>query len=212
MNLDARGGTFTSLGRDQNFNYHIDSRSHHAPTTINIAINAGSASVSSLQHLAQTIAIASSGSPVETTKSSHQQAMIAADHGSGLIVSIVKLLVNRTESSDAYRGLKQYLELLNHTILMTRLALQTFEYTPLGCHLAITIKSTVIGCQNDLQELSDKLFEYRDVLSLTGIRDLWGHILPGGAEGNELAPIKTKLLMHQSVLEDFLASLNSYAH
>lgn len=210
MNVDARGGTFSSLGRDQNFNYHIDSRSHHAPTTINIAIHTGSASGSSLQNFVQTLANASNGSPIETTKSSHQQAMMAADHASGLIVAIVQLIVNRTESSDTYRGLKQSLELLNHAILMARLALQTFEYTPLGRHLAITIKPTVIDCRNDLQELSDKLYEYREGLSFTGIRDLWGHVLSSGAEGNELASVKSKLLTHQGVLGEFLAALNSY--
>lgn len=79
--------------------------------------------------------------------------MIAAENVSGLIISIVHFLVNRTE----YRGMKCFLELLNHTILMTRLALHIVEYTPISLNFVMMIEPTILGCRDDLQGLFDKL-------------------------------------------------------
>lgn len=210
MGIDARGATFTSIGRDQNLNYHLDSSSHHATTTINIAIDAGSASESSLQNLVRTIASASNGSHIATTQSCHQQTIAAADKASGLIVSIVHLLMNRTEFSGICRDLKRSLGLLNHTILMTRQALQTFEYTPFGRNLARTIKPAIIDCRVGLQYLFDKLEGCRKCLSVTVIRYLWNRVVWSGLDEQEISLIKRTIATHQVVLAEFLAALNSY--
>lgn len=139
----------------------------------------------------------------------HQQATIAAESASGLIIAIVQLLINRRESSDIYGDMKQFLELLNHTILMARLALQTFEYTSLGRSLARLIVPTIAGCHSNLQDLLDLLDHYREGLSYTSVRDLWSRVLWSGSEIQEIFIIKQKLSMDQIVIREFLAALTS---
>lgn len=203
-NVDARGSTINNVGRDQNY------------CTINIAIHANSTSEIPLQHIIQNVAgaanataSASNGGFQIQMQNFHQQAMIVAEDASGLIVSIVQLLVNRTDSSDTYRDTKQFLELLNHTILMSRLALQTFEYTSLGRNLAKAILPTIAGCRTDLQELLHLLDNYREGLSYTSVRELWSRVLWSGSDIQEILIIKQKLSTHQISLREFLAALNS---
>lgn len=93
---------------------------------------------------------------------------------------------------------------------MTRQALQTFEYTPIGRNLATTVKPKVLGCHKDLQHLFDRLDNYREGLSFTGIRNLWSRVLWTALDGRELSLIKDKLAKHQTALREFLAALNSY--
>lgn len=212
-NVDARGSTSYNIVRDQN-HYH---NTYNVGAQIHIAITAGSISDAALQQsIHQTVArasnaVASTAGPLPApTQSSHQQAMLAADVASSLIISIVRLLVNRTESLDAYRSMKKFLMLLNHAILMTRYALQTFEYTPSGCNLASTIEPTIIGCRDHLQELLDMVHDYREGLSFTSVRDLWSRVLWSGSVVQELSLIQEKLSMNQAAFAEFLAALNSY--
>lgn len=205
-NIDARGNIITNIGRDQNYN---------TSNTFNIAIHTGSISRASLQQIIQTVASASNVAAPSSRlrvqiQSTHQQAMVAADDASGLIVAIVHLLVNRAETSDAYRDLKRFLGLFNHTILMTRLALQTFEYTPLGPNLANAIKPEILGSLENLRYLFDKLDDYRERLNLSSVRDLWSRVLWSGSEFQELYSIRDKLYQHQVALREFLAAVNSY--
>lgn len=191
-----------------------DSRTYHATTINIITIGAGTAAEPSVHRILQIVAgpsnTAASDGAHGPLQSCHQQAIDAADNASGLIVSIVHLLVNRTESLDTYRDLKRSLVLLNHTILMTRLALQTFEYTPLGLNLARTIKPAILDCRIDLQELFDRLEHCREGLNATGIRHLWSRVLWSGLPEKELSFLKDKLGLHQVMLREFLATLNSY--
>lgn len=118
--------------------------------------------------------------------------------------------MNRTESSDAYRDTKQFLELLNHTLLMTRLALQTFEHTPLGRNLANALKPAILGSRENLQELFDKLEDYRERLRFWSVRDLWSRVLWAGGEVQELSLMQEKLSMRQTAIREFLAALKSF--
>ena len=136
-----------------------------------------------------------------------QQMIAAADDTSGLIVSVVHLLTNRPNS---YGDLKLCLMLLNRSMIMSRLALQIFEYTPLAPNLVRTIKPAILDCRVVLQELLDKLEASREGSSTTGIRHLWGRVLWGGFDNQELCLIKGRLGMHQAALMEFLAALNSY--
>lgn len=195
--VDARGSTTNNIGRDQNY-------------TINIAIAPRSVLDVPLHHIIQNVA---GGFQIQT-QNFHQQAITAADDASGLIISIVQLLVNRTDSSSdtSYRDVKQFLELLNHTILMTRLALQTFEYTYLGRNLAKTIGPTIVDCLTKLQELLGVFNKYREGLGYTSVRDMWSRVIWSGSGIQEILLIKQQLLMHQTSLREFLAAINSCVH
>ena len=99
----------------------------------------------------------------------HQQTIKEGDETSSLIISIVQLLVNCAESSDAYLSMKRSIQLLHHTILMTRRALQIFEPTPLGRNLASALVPVMLCCREDLQRLFDELDDYRERLRSTGV-------------------------------------------
>lgn len=208
--VDARGGIVTNIGRDQNYNII---------NTFNIAIHTGSISQASIHQIIQTVA----GAPNVSTsnirlqvqmqmQSLQEQAVTAADRASGLIVSIVHLLVNRVETSDAYRDWKRFLELLNYTILMTRMVVQIFEHAPLGHNLANTIIPELFGCSEDLQYLFDKLDDYKERLTEFSVRHLWSRVLWNGSEFQELSIIKEKLYKHQLALKEFLVAVNSCVH
>ena len=191
----------TIIGGNQNQTYHA--------TTINIIIiGADSDPVAkpSVHHILQAVAGPSNKAPSDTARCPLQcwqeQAIAAADDASGLIVSIIRLLASRTESYGCYRDLKLSLEQLNHTILMSRLALQIFGHTPLGRSFACTIKPAILDCRTVLQELFDKLEGY---LNLTCIQYLW-RVLWSGFDDQELCLIKETLGKQQVALREFLIS------
>ena len=198
--------TFTTIGGDQ-----IDSRSY----TIHIHT---SPSRTSLPHLIQSVANASNlagasdGLPVQI-QSHHQQAMVASDSAFALIISIVQLLrVNHTDPSDSdgtFRDIERALKLLYDTISATRVALQLFEFTPLGRNFSTTIKLTVLDCCENLRKMLDQLENYRNGLNYT---TLWSSILWSGHEFDELYAINNKLSETQVELKKFLAAINSYVH
>lgn len=196
---DIQGSQFnrtieTTIGGNQNH------------TTVNITIGANSVAEPSLHHSLQGARPsneAASDTACGTPQSWQQQVIAAADGTSGLTAAVVHLLANRTESSD----LKRVLELLNHTIVMIRLALQLFEHTPLGGNLARTIKPAILNCRASLQDLFDKLEGYREGISVTGIWLLWSRVIWGEFDNQEL---KEKLEMHQVSLMGFIAALDSY--
>ena len=140
----------TSVGGNQNQTYHA------ATINFNFVAMASAHSVADLpvHHVLQAVAGPSNRASSDATHPPHQllkqQAIAAADDASGLIVSIVGLLMNHTESLGSYRDLKLSLEQLDRTIVISRLALQILE--PCGCNLA----RAIIDCHVALQELFRK--------------------------------------------------------
>ena len=198
--------TFTTIGGDQ-----VDSRSY----TIHIH---ASTSGTSLPHLIQTAVNSSNlvggsdGLPVQI-QNHHQQAMVATDNALALIISIVHLLrVNHTDSDRTFQDMERSLKLLCDTISATQVALQLFEFTPLGRNLSMTIKATVVDCCENLQKMLDKLENYRSSFSYTAVRSLWRTILWNGHEFDELYAINSKLSKTKAELSKIIAAINSYVH
>lgn len=127
---------------------------------------------------------------------------IAARH----ILKIVHSLIG-FESSDHYRDLMPQLELLQYTLSLTGLAVQAYDYTPLGESLAITINQEVKACTAVLQELLDTIDSYQQGLESTRIRYLWRLVMGSGCV-NKLALIKTKLFAGQNSLSQCLKALD----
>src|ERR1700683_4814652 len=154
--IDARRSKFANAGRDQ-----------YNTQNINIII-AKSSPEQILHGLLRNL----DGPPSSTSSSEtlsqrgfsyrahHSGTGSAGDIAASLIVKIVQLVINHTASPDDYRGLKQQLELLHQTLTLTGLAVQTYEYTPLGQNLADSIIPEVEQCCDVLQELFDVINSY----------------------------------------------------
>ena len=130
----------------------ITIRSYHATTTNFITVNASSEPGQNAAGAARMVQVVDS--------SHHKQTIMEANEAANLIISIIQLLVNCTESSNAYLCMRQSIQLLHHTILMTQQALQIFEPTPLSHNLASTLMPMMLSCCEDLQHLFDKLDDY----------------------------------------------------
>ena len=205
-------GNYSDIQRDQDNKFiraivHGQNQTYQADTII-INIRSDSVAESSAQRTFQPVAGPSNEAPsvaVQCPLQSWQRKIIAAvDDTSRLIISIVRLLANRMESFDSCRDLKLSLELLFHTIVMSRLAaLEIFE--PRGSDLAGTVEPAILECLGTLRELFVKLRGYQG-LSITGIP--WNNA-PRRFQRQELCRMKKRLETHQVALMEFLA-LNSY--
>jgi hypothetical protein len=97
---------------------------------------------------------------------------LAGDIATSLNVKILQLLIGRRESSDD-RALVQELKTLQQTLTLVGLAIQTYEYTPLGRNLANNIIPEVEQCCVVLDEMFHKINGYREGLFPTSICNLW---------------------------------------
>jgi hypothetical protein len=200
--VDASRSTFNNVGRDQTFNNNV--RISHA--IINIY---PSGSGQTLQHcLGPT---SGPGVPQSVlVPMCHSSAVIStADTAVGIIVNIVHLLL--MGSSDEHRRLERELKSLCQSLILTRSAIQVYEYTPLAQNLANAIHPEVERCHAVLRETLDKIVHYRESLKSTNIRRLWFKVWwMSVRDGDELALSRTKLAGHQESLNKFLMALNSY--
>lgn len=98
--------------------------------------------------------------------------------------------------------LKPNLEVLHKTIILATLAIQAYEYTPIGCNLTLCISFEVDKCCELLRALLDKMQASQAALGTTRIRSLWGQIWQMGSKDGELAD-------HQRVLGGALMALSS---
>lgn len=133
----------------------------------------------------------------------------ALDDAAGLIVKIVQSLMD-PESSSHHRDLKLELELLQQTLTLAGLAIQTYEYTPLGRNMTNIINHEVDHCRVILQELLGIINCYRRSLTSTSIHYLWRQVLWRGSEVEELTSLQMKLVARQKSLGACLMALNSY--
>lgn len=203
-NVNASRGIFTDVGRDLISQTHVDHQ------TIHIHLMQPGA----LHHVLQSV----SGNPSHTisgletpslSATSSLSSSFARDHATDLMIQIVQSLMDR-ESSDYYRDLKLELELLHKTSTLTGLAIQTYEYTPLGRNLANVVNREAEQCCVVLQELRDKINCYRQGLNSTTIQTFWRQVLWSGCEVEELASLRRNLSTRQKSLGGCLAALHSY--
>ena len=206
-------GNYNDIQRDQDNKFiraivHGQNQTYQADTII-INIHSDSVAESSAQRTFQPVAGPSNEAPsvaVQCPLQSWQRKVIAAvDDTSRLIISIVRLLANRMESFDSCRDLKLSLELLFHTIVMSRLAaLEIVE--PRSSNLASTVEPAILECLGSLRELFVKLQAYQEGHGVTSIP--WNNT-PRRFQRQELCRMKKRLETHQVALMEFLA-LNSY--
>jgi hypothetical protein len=209
--VDARGGTFTNVGRDQhNINIyqtiHVDGlvSSVTADQTLHYAMpSAGHASHSS------TLSSEALTPKRALMRPHHSEVGSAGAIAASLIGKIEELLVDRTETTDNDRELKDELELLRQTLTLTRLGIQTFEYTPLGRNLAESINPELERCCVLLQQLFDSFDSCRQGLFPTFIWHLWRYVWWSGCEMDGRASLRTQLSAHRILLGGCLMALNS---
>ena len=132
----------------------------------------------------------------------------AGEAANQLIVQIMQLLIDRGETgaSDYHRRLELELEFLRQTLTLTNLAIQTFEYTPLGQNLGQLVVLEVDKICVVLQKLYDGVNCYREGLWPTSIYKLWRKVWRRGCEMDDEV---TSLRASQHSLGAFLMSLHS---
>ena len=113
------------------------------------------------------------------------------------------------DSSDLYRDLKLELKSLQEIITLTGLAIQAYEYTPLGRGLANVVDQAAEGRRVILQELFDTISGYRQGLNPMDIRYFWRQVWWSGYEVDELASLRVKLSACRNSLLQCLKALNS---
>jgi hypothetical protein len=200
---DARGSNTNSVGGDQR-NY-----------TINLIIN-GSLSerersrlLRDIHHLQQSPIPAPEIPAVGGLLTGNTGSTNSEDVASNLIDKIQELLADRTELTDNDRALRSELETLRQILFLIGLAVQTFEYTPLGQNLAKSINPQVEQCCEVLQNLFDSIRSCRQGLFPTYIWSLWRAVWWSGCEIDGQASLRVKLSAHRMLLGKCLRALNS---
>lgn len=200
MNVDAREGTVNNVGRDQyNLQLIIDgSTSERTVSGI-------------LRDFGLIPQLPTSGPATLPRRARARQrygADLAGDIATSLTIKILQLLIDHRESSDV-RALVQELKTLQQTLTLVGLAIQTYEYTPLGRNLANNIIPEVEQCCVVLDELFQKINNCREGLYPTSIRNLWHQVWRRGSEVDGLSLLRARLSLHQRSLGEFLVALNS---
>jgi hypothetical protein len=141
----------------------------------------------------------------------HHSGICTADNfTASIIIKIAQWMIDHGDSGGDYRILELELESLYRTLILTSLAIQTYEHTPLGQHLAHSIVPEVEQVCVVLQQLFDKLKDYQQGLMSTSIRALWYRIRQNCCEADEgLTSLRAKLAASQKLLGQFLIALNS---
>lgn len=203
-NVDARGSNFIHIGRDhvtiQQFNITITSP-EQLPSLARI-LDATPAPVISDHYLRD-----------ETRDSAIRlSSEELCDIAIGTIVKITQLLIGTGDTSCESRRLKDQLDLLQKTLILTGLATQVYLYTPLSQNLRTTIERDLERSCNTLKETLDYIRDYHNVLQPTSISYYWRQVLwSSGDEGDStMTRLRVRLSSCQRSLGVFLAALNSY--
>jgi hypothetical protein len=124
------------------------------------------------------------------------------------IDNIEQSLIDRAELDC---GLKEELQTLRQTLILADLAIQTYEYTPLGPNLANTINPEIEQCCTVLQKIFDSIDSCQRGLSSTPIRDLWRRVwwMRSGCETDGQTSWRSELFTHRMLIGGCLMALNS---
>jgi hypothetical protein len=214
--VDASRSNFYDIGGNYNANNNVqfDNRTIH----INVTLSGSQAFGNVLQELnaGDRLPLSISGLDTLSPKGAvvpvcySSTAASGVDAAANLVVQLVRLLINRGASPETYRDLKRDLESLHQTLVLTRLAIQVYQYTPLGQSLARTVSPEAEKCRVMLQEVLDGTQSCRLGLDPTSISALWRQVWWRGWDGTELASLRMKLSACRESLGRFLIALNSY--
>ena len=189
---DASRSIFNDVGHDQTNN-----------TVVHISLS-GSGHTLSLQ-MPTSGPTPSQGVLIQKYHSSMVISVI--DIAVGLVVKIIHLL--RIESSDDYRHLERELKSLCQSLILTRSAIQVYEYTPLSQSLANTVHPKVERCHMVLQASFDKIIYYQKSLNSTRISGFWRQVWWSRWDEHELVLFRMELSACQEPLNEVLMALNS---
>ena len=209
-NTDARGCTFSNVGRDQTNTTIINislfgprpasiHQQSHPPLHFTDDLSRPTAGLDSL----------SQGRLVIRPYNSSDAGSIV-DSAVSLIVQITDLLIDRRDSSNKHRDLELELKSLHQTLTLTALGIQEYKDRPLGQSLAHTIAEETERCSMVLRELLDRVNDTWLGLSFTSIGDLWRPVWRSRWDGGELASLRLKLFGSRKSLVGFLVGLHSY--
>ena len=194
--VDARGSNFVNIGRDHNVHINIILPSNHFRGSLDV-----------ISHPNPNVGISTQSNVVTQT---HLSGTGSGDFAGTLVIKIMQLLIDHGEIDTDLRVLKLQLQLLHQTLILTDIAIWTYEYTPLGVNLSNCIIPEMEHICVALQQLLDKIYDYRQGLSPTSICDLWRRVWWRGCDVDRgIALLRAKLAGHQKLLGEFLMALNS---
>jgi hypothetical protein len=207
-NVDARGGTFNDVHRDQ-FHARDNTTIYHQTFHVNISASSPGQTLHRLlgdinTSDSRTWSEAKVLAPVNRSNTSSSGRDIAAR----LIIQIVQALID-PDSADLYQHLKLELKSLQTIFTLTGLAIHAYEYTPLGPSLTNIINQESERCRVVLQELLKTINRYRQGLDSTRISYFWRQVCWSGCEVDELTSLRMKLLACRESLGECLMALNS---
>jgi hypothetical protein len=110
----------------------------------------------------------------------------------GLIVEIVQSLMD-PRSQDSYRGVKRDLRSLQQTIILTVLAVQAYESTPLCRTLVKAINREMENCEVVLRALRDAIHSFTQVLKSTHVGYVLRNFWASAQECDEVISIRDRL-------------------
>jgi hypothetical protein len=214
--VDASGSKFAHVGRDQNNITTVNNNITIVNNNMNITVF-GSAPISHVLYCVRDAPQWPTCRPDTLDRgrlpavTSHPPNVGSPGDVAGLIVQITQALIDCRASSNDYRDLKLELESLHQMLVLTGLAIQAYEGTPLGRTLTETINFEVEQCGKAVQELLSEINLYRRSLIPTRLRVLWSQVWYCGREKGELAQWRRKLSVRRISIAMFLMALNSYA-
>jgi hypothetical protein len=139
----------------------------------------------------------------------YSKATSSSDIATGLIIEIVQSFMG-LHSPNGYRDLKLRLESLQQTVVLTELAVEAYEYTPVGRSLAKAINLEMESCVAVLQKLRKTIDSYSQVPKSSFVGYVLSNSWASGCEPNEIASIREQLRICQSSLCECLKALESY--
>jgi hypothetical protein len=137
-----------------------------------------------------------------------QTAGVPDENISHLITEIVALL-NCSNTSSIYDGLKPELELLQDTLTFIALGIKAYRNTELGQYVARAVNPALLGCITVLRELFHAIDVYRQGLWHTRIWSLWHTVWSSGFEMDEVASWRKKLIACRRSVGSIIMALYS---
>ena len=203
-NVDARGGTFSDVPRDQFQAHAIYPPNSHVN---NVFIS------SSGQPLHQLLRDITNGLPSDCNTWSETKVLVPLDKsrlgtGCDRVARLIVEIVQALGPTDLYSSLKLELKSLQQTFTLAGLAIRAYEYTPLGQNLVKIINQVAERCITVLQKFLEHINHYRWSLDSTRFGIFWRQICWSGDDVDKLAVLKRELSVCQLSLAECLKGLN----
>ena len=125
----------------------------------------------------------------------------------GLVAQVIKVLYDHRNLSEECDDLAIELQSLQQVLILTELAMDRYETTPLGGPLAHCIRPEVAQCHLSLKKFAQTLVDWQNAVKFTTISALWRRIM--WAASDEANALAAKLSNHRLKLTTLLISLHS---